>query len=207
MKELTSEQERVLDFVHAYQQSRGMPPSVREIAEGLNYRSTNNVRQHLRLIQQKGHIRIHQGTARGIEVVAGRRPETAAADDVMNLPIIGRVAAGQPIVAEENIEGQVAIDRRMFRGNGLFTLRVKGDSMQGIGVLDGDIVIVQQQSTAVDNEVVVAIIEGEATLKRYFRQKDHIVLRAENPRYADIIVNSDREVMIAGKMIGLLRKC
>ncbi|MBD3314547.1 MAG: repressor LexA, partial [Chitinivibrionales bacterium] len=123
------------------------------------------------------------------------------------VPLVGTVAAGKPITAEENHEGYVALDRGLFKGEGLFTLRTRGDSMEGIGVLDGDIVIVRQQSTAENGDVVVAVIEGEATLKRYIRQKDRVILRAENPRYEDIVVKADNDAWIVGKMIGLMRKC
>jgi repressor LexA len=206
MKMLTPEQQRVLDCIVEHQKAVGMPPTVREIAAKLGYRSINNVRQHLRLIQQKGHIRLRRGIARGIEILVAITRDLSGGE-VIDVPLVGVVAAGTPITAIENIEGYVSIDRRIFKGEGLFTLRIRGDSMKGIGVLDGDIVIVRQQPTAQQNDVVVAIIEGEATLKRYIREADRILLRAENPKYEDIVVRSDREVLIVGKMVGVMRKC
>jgi repressor LexA len=206
MKGLTPEQSRVLDCIIGHQKGTGAPPTVREIAAKLGYRSLNNVRQHLRLIQQKGYLRLHQGMARGIEILIGL---TRGAEDgeVVEVPLVGAVAAGVPITAIENIDGYVSLDRKIFKGEGLFTLRVRGDSMQGIGVLDGDIVIVRQQATASQGDVVVAIIEGEATLKRYLREENRVILRAENPRFKDIVVESDRGLIIVGKMVGVMRKC
>jgi repressor LexA len=206
MKALTPEQQRVLDCISDHQKRAGMPPTVREIAAALGYRSINNVRQHLRLIQQKGYIRLRQGIARGIEILVGLAQELDGTEAV-DVPLVGVVAAGAPILAVENIQGYVSIDRRIFKGEGLFTLRIKGDSMKGIGVLDGDIIIVRQQTTARQNDIVVALIEGEATLKRFIREADRIILRPENPNYSDIVVHSDRELMLIGKMVGVMRKC
>jgi repressor LexA len=205
MKPLTAEQSRVVSFIIQHQKEEGMPPTVREIADRLGYRSTNNVRQHLRLIEQKGYLRLLPGKARGIEVAVGMEREGGGQQ--VSVPLIGSVAAGRPITAEENLDGYISLDKTFFKGEGLFTLRIRGDSMEGIGVLDGDLVVVRQQATAEPGDIVVAMIEGDATLKRYLREKDRIILRAENPRYDDIVVHSDREVVIAGKMVGLLRRC
>ncbi len=204
MRPLTPEQSRVFAYIMAYRTSKGMPPTVREIAEALGYKSPNNVRQHLRLIEQKGYVRLLGGRARGIEILVDTEGESS--NDQFRVPLVGSVAAGVPITAVENLDGYITLDRSIFKGEGLFSLRIKGDSMEGIGVLDGDIVVVRRQSTANNNDIVVAIIEGEATLKRYIRKPDHIILRPENPAYEDIIVHSDREVIIAGKMVGLMRK-
>jgi repressor LexA len=205
MKRLTAVQNRVLSFIVRHQKKAGAPPTVREIAANLGCSSPNNVRQHLRLIEQKGYIRVAPGRARGIKVAVGFGQELSGNE--IQVPHIGTVAAGKPITAIENIDGYVTLDKTIFKGKSLFTLRIQGDSMQGIGVLDGDIVIVRQQPSAQDNDVVVAIIDGEATLKRYIREKNRIILRAENPSYEDIVVKSDKDVWIAGKMVGVMRKC
>jgi repressor LexA len=202
---LTSEQNRVYTFIIDRRRETGFPPTVREIAEGLGYRSANNVRQHLRLIEKKGYLKIVTGKARGIDVKAPFSP--AGADNGFEVPLIGRVAAGLPITAEENCEGTVTLDRTLFKGDGLFTLRVKGQSMKDMGVFDGDIAVVRQHPSASNGEVVVAIIEGEATLKRFFKRDDAIVLHAENPAYEDIIIAAPRSVFIAGKLVGVIRKC
>jgi len=205
MKPLTDEQSRILSFLVDYYREKGAPPTVREISFAMGYKSINNARQHLRLIEQKGHIRLLKGKARGIQLLIDLPRQTG--ENEIEVPLIGSVAAGKPITAHENLEGHITLDRDLFKGEGLFTLRIKGDSMKEIGVLDGDIVIVQQQSSAVNGEVVVAIIDGDATLKRYIKEENRIILRAENPQYDDIVVTSDRDIWIAGKMVGVMRKC
>jgi repressor LexA len=201
---LTATQDRVYRFITEYKNSQGFPPTVREIAEGLGFKSLNNVRQHLKLIEKKGFLKISSGKARGIDVTTqfGR----VSRDNGIDVPLVGRVAAGTPIVAEENIEGTVTLDRTLFKGDGLFTLRVRGESMQDIGVFDGDIAVVKQQPSARDGEVVVAIVEGEATLKRFFKKNDAIVLHAENPNFRDIVITSPKNVLIAGRLVGVIRK-
>jgi repressor LexA len=202
MNKLTETQQRVYQFITDWREARGFPPTVREIAEGLGFKSLNNVRQHLRLIEKKGFLKISSGKARGIDVQFGQ----VASDNGFDVPLIGRVAAGTPIVAEENIEGTITLDRTLFKGDGLFTLRVRGESMQDIGVFDGDIAVVKQQQAAGDGEVVVAIVDGEATLKRFFKKDDKIVLHAENPSFSDIVVTSPKNVYIAGRLVGVIRK-
>ncbi|MBD3346718.1 MAG: transcriptional repressor LexA [Chitinivibrionales bacterium] len=205
MRDLTPEQHRVLSFVIHSQKNRGAPPTVREIAEKLGYKSINSARQHLRLIEKKGYIRSIPGKARGIEIVVGFEMEKD--DSGLRVPMVGRVAAGKPITAVENLDGYVTLDRTIFRGEGLFTLRISGDSMKDIGIMDGDIVIVRQQSMVENNEVAVVIIDGDATLKRFIRHNDHIILRAENPAYGDMIVFDDKDVWVVGKLVGVMRRC
>ncbi len=205
MKPLTDEQSRVFQFIIDYHHDYGMPPTVREITEGLGYKSPNNTRQHLRLIEQKGYLRLLNNRARGIEILVESKKEVE--QEVYNAPIIGAVAAGKPLTAIENIDGYITLDKSIFKGDGLFTLRVRGDSMIDIGVLDGDFVVVRQQSTAKNNDIVVAIMDGEATLKRYLREPDRVILRAENEAYQDIVIPADRDLVIAGKMVGVMRKC
>lgn len=211
MKPLTGEQERVFNFIVEEQQNNGAPPTIREICFALGYKSVNNARQHLKLIEQKGYIKLTKGRSRGIEILVHQDNNSKGINanniNELSVPLIGNIAAGAPITAEENIEAEITLDRNLFSGEGLFTLRIKGDSMEGIGVLHGDIVIIRQQSTATNGDIIAAIIEGEATLKRYIRKDDHIILRPENERYEDIIVPADQNVWIAGKMVGVLRKC
>jgi repressor LexA len=202
---LTPEQQRVYSFIVEWRKKNGFPPTVREMAESLNYSSPNNVRQHLRLIEKKGFLRIVSGKARGIDIKAPFSP--VSGDNGFEVPLIGRVAAGTPITAEENIEGTVTLDRQLFKGDGLFTLRVQGDSMKEMGVFDGDIAVMRQKPTASNGEVIVAVIEGEATLKRFFKKDDAIVLHAENSAYEDIVIKAPQSVYIAGKLVGVIRKC
>jgi repressor LexA len=202
--ELTTEQERVVSFIQKYRQETGFPPTVREIAEALGYRSPNNVRQHLRLIEQKGFIRLLSGKARGIEIVSSATDEIEV--DGIGVPLIGSVAAGAPITATENIEGYITLDKSIFRGDDLFALRIRGDSMCGIGILNGDIVVVKKKNSAEHGEVVVVIIDGDATIKRFMKQNGKILLHAENSAYSDIELLSVNSIQIAGKLVGVIRK-
>jgi repressor LexA len=195
--ELTTEQERVVAYIQKYRQETGFPPTVREIADALGYRSPNNVRQHLRLIEQKGFIRLLPGKARGIEIVSSAPDEIET--DAVGVPLIGSVAAGAPITATENIES-------IFRGDDLFALRIRGDSMCGIGILNGDIVVVKKKNSAEHGEIVVVIIDGDATIKRFMKQNGKILLHAENPAYSDIELLSVNSIQIAGKLVGVIRK-
>ncbi|MFP4014830.1 MAG: transcriptional repressor LexA [Chitinispirillaceae bacterium] len=202
---LTSEQSRVLQYIVNYRDEYGFPPTVREIAEQLGYRSANNVRQHLRLIERKGYIRITGGRARGIEVMSDPFGEERE-ESPEGVPLVGSVAAGKPITAVENLEGYLTLDRSIFRGEDLFALRIRGESMTGIGVMDNDIVVVRKRSTAENGEVIVALLDGEATLKRFFRREDCIVLHAENPVFRDIVVPEGGDIQILGKLVGVIRK-
>lgn len=202
---LTSEQSRVLEYIVRYRDEYGFPPTVREIAEQLGYRSANNVRQHLKLIERKGYIRITGGRARGIEVISDPFGEEQE-EYPDGVPLVGSVAAGKPITAVENLEGYLTLDRSIFRGDDLFALRIRGESMTGIGVLDNDIVVVRKRDSAENGEVIVALLDGEATLKRFFRRDDCIVLHAENPAFKDIIVSQGEDIQILGKLVGVIRK-
>jgi len=206
MQELTLLQKKVLSFIIKCQKNQGIPPTIREISTYFNFKSTNNARQHLRLIERKGYIRVLPGKARGIEVVIGL--EIDLGKNAIKVPLVGSIAAGKPIIAIENIENYITLDKNIFNATELFTLRVKGNSMCGIGILDGDIAIIRQQPTAELGNIVVALIDGEATLKRYTKQNENVVLHAENPDFQDITISKDKgnELQIAGKLIGILRK-
>jgi repressor LexA len=207
MIKLTSEQQRVYSFMLSFRKENGFPPTVREVASGLGYKSPNNARQHILLIEQKGYIRIIPGIARGIEFFEGAETaKNGSIEEESGVPLIGSVAAGLPITAVENINGYITLDRSIFRGDDLFALRVKGDSMTGMGILNGDIVVVRKKSTAENGEVVVIIIDGDATLKRFIRDHDTVLLRAENPDYSDIVLSSVNSIQIAGKLVGVIRK-
>ena len=204
-QELTAEQNRVFSFIIEHRTQTGFPPTVREIADKLGYKSPNNVRQHLRLIEQKGYIRVLAGKARGIEILAAAQ-DYGELEIEEGVPLVGSVAAGAPLTAVENISGYIKLDRSIFKGEGLFALRIKGDSMTGMGILNGDIVVVRQKQHAENGEVVVVIIDGEATLKRFFKKGDSIVLHPENPSYEDMVFSSSNSIQIAGKLVGVIRK-
>lgn len=204
---LTSEQTKVLDFVIATQRATGAPPTVREIARHFGYASPNNASQHLRLIEAKGHIKRIHGRARGLEIsnpfrVHASDSETSA---VRSVPIVGRIAAGQPITAVESREGSLSLDPDLFRGGELMSLRVKGDSMEGAGIFNGDFAVIQLQPDVNNGEVAAVLLEDEATLKRVFKEPNTLILHAENPKYADIRVSSERAVRIIGKLRGVVR--
>jgi repressor LexA len=205
-KTLTPEQRKVLSFIVHRQRTKGSPPTVREICNHFGYKSANNARQHMRLIEQKGYIRHVPGKSRGIEIVVGLEQASEASVNEVRVPLIGRIAAGVPITAEENCEGYIALDRTLFPSEGLFTLRVSGDSMINAGIFDGDLVIIRQQPIVENGEIAAVIIEGEATLKRFIKKSDYIILRAENPVYGDMVFFSKTEVWVVGKMVGLIRK-
>ena len=197
---LTVRQKAIYDFLLKTIREKGFAPSIPEIGKQFKIASTNGVSDHLKALEKKGYIR--RVGKRAIEVVnaLGKTVLTATRD----VPILGKVPAGKPLLSEENIEGILSIPDDMGSGK-LFALQVKGDSMIGAGILDGDKVIVKQQGTAENGEIVCAMINGEATLKRFFKKDGVITLKAENEQYAPIAV-SEGEFRIAGRVVGLLRK-
>ena len=197
---LTARQKAIYDFLLKTIREKGFAPSIPEIGKQFKIASTNGVSDHLKALEKKGYIR--RVGKRAIEVVnaLGKTVLTATRD----VPILGKVPAGKPLLSEENIEGILSIPDDMGSGK-LFALQVKGDSMIGAGIFDGDKVIVKQQGTAENGEIVCAMINGEATLKRFFKKDGVITLKAENDKYAPITV-SEGEFRIAGRVVGLLRK-
>jgi len=197
---LTARQKAIYDFLVRTIRDKGFAPSIPEIGKQFKIASTNGVSDHLKALEKKGYIR--RVGKRAIEVVnsLGKAVITATRD----VPVLGKVAAGKPLLSEENFESYLTIPEDMSSGK-MFALRVKGDSMIGAGILDGDRVIVKQQGTAENGEIVCAVIDGEATLKRFFKKDGVITLRAENEKYPPIKV-SEGEFRIAGRVVGLLRK-
>jgi repressor LexA len=198
MEELTPRQRQVLDFVTGCLDHRGYPPTLREIAAHLGIRGTLGAAKHLDALERKGLIRKSPGSSRGLALTGRSAP-------AVSLPVVGTVRAGAPQPALEEIEGYFAVDPEHRRG-GDFFLRVKGDSMSGAGILEGDLALVRPQPTAVNGEIVVALFDGEATLKRFFREPGQIRLQPENPTLEPIVVRpGDGEVMLVGKVVGLYR--
>ena len=197
---LTARQKEIYDFLLRVIREKGYAPSIPEIGAKFKISSTNGVADHLKALQKKGYIR--RVGKRAIEMVnaMGKAVLTATRE----VPVLGRVPAGKPFLSEENIEGLLTIPSDMGSGK-LYALRVKGDSMTGAGILDGDRVIVKQQGTAENGEIICALIEGEATLKRFYKKGGVITLKAENDKYAPIML-SQGEFRIVGKIVGLLRK-
>src|SRR6266508_3424802 len=197
---LTTRQKAIYDFLVKTIREKGYAPSIHEIGRQFKIASTNGVSDHLKALERKGYIR--RVGKRAIEVVNALGKTVLSA--TREVPILGKVPASKPLFSEENIEGLLSVPDDMGSGK-LFALQVKGDSMIGAGILDGDKVIVKQQGIAENGEIVCAVINGEATLKRFFKKDGVITLKAENEKYAPIMV-SEGEFRIAGRVVGLLRK-
>jgi repressor LexA len=193
---LTDRQKQVLDFITGYVEKNGYPPALRDIAAHLAINGTFGVMKHLDALERKGYIRRGSGDSRGIALVH-------AAHSV-SLPVVGEVRAGALQPAIEDIEGYFSVDQAHLKG-GTFFLRVKGDSMVDAAILDGDLALVKSQPTATNGEIVVAMVDGEATLKAFFREKGHIRLQPRNSNMEPIIVRKGKDVAIIGKVVGIFR--
>ncbi|MBO8140962.1 MAG: transcriptional repressor LexA [Firmicutes bacterium] len=200
MDELTPRQRQILEFIKREVQRKGYPPSVREIGQAVGLSSSSTVHGHLGKLEQKGYIRRDPTKPRAIEVLESS-PDLSA--DFVYAPVVGRVTAGEPILAVENIEGYFPLPQDFAGAGELFLLRVRGDSMIRAGILDGDYVIVRQQPDAVNGDIVVALIGDEATVKRFFKEGDQIRLQPENDAYPPIVGS---EVRVLGKVIGVYRR-
>lgn len=206
-KELTSRQEEILEFIKKYSKENKMPPTVREIGTHFEISSTNGVRSILAALIKKGYLNRSPRLSRGIEVVDNDDDNGEVSKNTVEIPIVGRVAAGTPILAVQNLEGTITIDRDFLAcRSDVFALRVKGDSMINAGILDGDLIFARQQRTAERGEIIVAQVNNEATVKYYHPMADHIELRPANPSYNPIIVPKNKDFSIAGKLIGVMRK-
>jgi repressor LexA len=200
METLTPRQQQVLDIINNYLDAWGVPPTLREIGAELGVRGTLGVMKHLDALERKGFIRRLAGSSRGIVIA------TPAADAVP-LPVAGTVRAGALSLAVEDIDGYFTLDRAHIPGEGAFFLRVKGDSMVNAAILEGDLALVRPQATADNRDIVVAMVDGEATLKRFYRERGRIRLQPENPNMEAIIIRSgEGEVTIVGKVVGIYRE-
>jgi repressor LexA len=188
----------ILAFIQRSTRDRGFPPTIREIGEHFKISSTNGVRYYLNILEKSGQLRRKGKISRGIET-------TGARAGGLGIPILGRVAAGQPTLAEENYEGRLEADRVFGQPDELFALRVKGDSMIDAGIIEGDYVIVRSQERATAGEIVVGMLENEATVKYYQPRRDRIELVAANPNYDAIVVGPESEFRILGVVKGVLR--
>lgn len=198
---LTDRQRAILGFIESGIVEVGRAPTIREIGKKFKIRSTNGVRTHLTALVRKGYLKKHDYLSRGLELTR------TLAGKVGLVPLVGSVPAGNPIDAIENIESEIAIDLTFLPRGRSFSLRVIGDSMKGAGILDGDIVLVRKQADAQKGEIVVALIDGEATVKRFIPEGNRIRLQPENDDFDPIIVSaSSGNFQIAGKVVGLLRQ-
>ena len=214
MEELTDRQREILDFIVKETEMRGFPPTIREIGEEMDIRSTNGVNDHLKALERKGYL--NRGEQQSRSLVPTKRARLVlglgkrADASFVEVPLLGKVAAGAPLLATENIEDSVKIDSFLLGGSGkeVFALRVKGESMIEDGIFDGDYLFVKKTPTAQPGEIVVALIEDEATVKRYFPEGDRIRFQPANKTMEPIYVNrSDfRSTMLLGIVVGVYRK-
>jgi repressor LexA len=201
--DLGEKQQLILDFLKKEILSKGYPPSVREIGEAVGLKSTSTVHGHLERLEKKGIIRRDPTKPRAIEILDDEF--SVQRREILNVPILGRVAAGEPLLAVENIEEYFPLPVDYAPNQELFMLRVKGDSMINVGIFEGDLIIVQKQSTATNGDIVVALLEDSVTVKTYYRESDHIRLQPENDQLEPIRVYDDA-IVIEGKVISLFRQ-
>ncbi|MBI5729559.1 MAG: transcriptional repressor LexA [Ignavibacteriales bacterium] len=206
-KELTDRQQEILDFIQEYISIKGFPPTFREIAKHFNMASTFGVKRHIDALVKKGFLSNESKTSRTLSILSdGLNRSKQIFDNIIGIPIVGRVAAGQPILAEENIEGNLLLDTAMVKAKTeCFGLKVRGDSMINAGIFEGDLVIVSPQQNAVNGDIVVALLHDEATMKRFIVNENIIYLMPENERYQPIEVNQREDFSIIGKVIGVFR--
>jgi len=197
MRELTARQQQVYDFILEYSSNRGYPPTLQEIARHLGVSGNLGIIRHLTALEKKDYIRRNSGSSRGIVLVRSGR--------MLSLPLVGEIRAGTPQLAVEEVEAFLAVDASLVKSKDSFILRVKGDSMIEAHIVEGDMAIIQPQTTAENRDIVVAIIDGEATLKRFYREPGHIRLQPENAALEPILMRPGEDIQIIGKVTGLFR--
>ncbi|OGP73950.1 MAG: repressor LexA [Deltaproteobacteria bacterium RBG_16_50_11] len=224
---LTPTQERVFNFLKNYLGNHGYPPTLREVASHFGLKGPRGPQKTLQILERKGYVHKTPGGSRAIEILKNKigSPQTALVQGrhgglpyrkkyegpvtvpTFSLPIVGRVTAGEPILAIENIEGYINLDRTLVSSENVFLLRIEGDSMIEAHIQDGDFALVQPQSHAENGEIVVALIDNEATIKRIFKQRDFIRLEPANPKMEPIVIKKgEKKVSIVGKVVGIFRK-
>jgi repressor LexA len=210
--DLTKRQQEIFDFIKRYSAKYGYPPTVRDIGKAVGLASSSTVHAHLANLERLGMLRRDPSKPRAIELLDRVREDVGGAVESMadnvrslvrpGLPVVGQVAAGQPILAEENIEDYVQVPPIAGGDQGEYVLRVRGESMKDVGILEGDYVVVRPQDTASDGEIVVALVGEEATVKRFFRESDHVRLQPENAAMEPI---RSKDVRVLGRVVGLFR--
>lgn len=201
---ISAKQLEILEYIKSQIFKKGYPPAVRDICEAVNLKSTSSVHSHLATLERNGYIRRDPTKPRAIEILDNNfQAIRRSGCEVASVPVVGRVAAGEPILAVQNIEGYFPIPMDILANKETFMLVVKGQSMINTGILDGDYILVESQSTAENGDIVVALVEDSATVKRFFKEDDHYRLQPENDYMEPIIVD---KVDIVGKVIGLFRK-
>ena len=198
--DLTKRQKEIFDFIRSYASKTGYPPTVREIGKAVGLHSSSTVHAHLANLEKVGLLRRDPTKPRAIELLVGKAKRAVQASSI---PVVGQVAAGEPVLAEENIEEYLELPDMIGGEEGDYILRVKGDSMKDAGILAGDYVVVQQASSARNGEIVVALIEDEATVKRFFREKDRVRLQPANKDFKPI---RTRDAKVLGRVVGVFRR-
>ena len=198
---ISPKQTEILEYIKSEIINRGFPPAVREICEAVNLKSTSSVHSHLETLERNGYIRRDPTKPRAIEIVDDNFNLTRR--ELVNVPVVGRVAAGEPILAVENVENYFPIPAEFMPNSQTFMLNVKGESMINAGILDGDQILVQQQSTAENGDIVVALIDDSATVKTFYKEDGYSRLQPENDTMEPIIVKDDLKIL--GKVIGVFR--
>ena len=210
---LTPRQRAIMECIIHSVESRGFPPAVREICEAVGLSSGSTVHAHLNTLEERGYIRRAQAKPRAILILRGidgeeytyvreEQEEAEQLEEMLNLPVVGNVAAGEPIFADENIEDKIAYPARFVRKDGAFMLRIRGNSMVNVGIFNNDYIVVEPQQVAENGEIVVALIGDEATCKTFYREKNMVRLQPENDNMGPIYVENP---MIIGKVVGVLR--
>jgi repressor LexA len=200
VKDLTKRQREIFDFISRYLNKHGYPPTVREIGKAVGLHSSSTVHAHLAKLESRGVLKRDPTKPRAIEVLVSKAKRAVRQT---GLPLVGNVAAGSPILAEENIEEYLEVPDVIGGEDGDYILSVRGESMKDAGILDGDFVVVRQSEDAKNGEIVVAMIDDEATVKRYFREKDHIKLQPENKSMKPI---KTRDARVLGRVVGVFRR-
>ena len=202
-KELTKRQQEIFDFIKSYSTKHGYPPTVRDIGKAVGLASSSTVHAHLANLEKAGLLRRDPSKPRALELLDKAADAVKSVVRPGGLPLVGHVAAGSPILAEENVEDYIDVPTLAGGDEGEYILRVRGDSMKNVGILEGDFVVVRPQDTAADGEIVVALVGEEATVKRFFREDDHIRLQPENDALEPI---RSRDVRVLGSVVGVFRR-
>lgn len=200
MVDLTKRQQEIFNFIKGYGSKYGYPPTVREIGKAVGLASSSTVHAHLANLEKYGLLRRNPTKPRAIELLFDKAKKAVSQE---GLPLVGQVAAGQPVLAEENIEEYVSVPDAAGGDEGEYVLRVAGESMRDAGILAGDFVVVRREDTAEDGEIVVALVGEEATVKRFFKERDHIRLQPENPEMEPI---RSADVRVIGRVVGVFRR-
>lgn len=202
-EDLTQKQIEILLYIKSEVQRQGYPPSVRDICKGVNLKSTSTVHSHLEKIESKGYIRRDPTKPRAIEIIDKNDDFLLVQKKTIDVPILGKVTAGVPILAVENIEDTYPVPLELVKDHDVFMLKIQGESMIEAGILDGDLVLVREQKSAKNGDIVVALLDDEATVKRFYKETNRVRLQPENQFMEPIYTNN---VVILGKVIGLYRR-